>query len=152
MINPFIMKTIIAITFLIVAAAASPCDAQSIMGTWQLVKQSNCIEDEISAESSTEQELLNDMKGQSGPTAQVVRFKEKGAGEESSRILYKKKSANSKNFLYKHNGETLMILDKKSQTIAETYSVDKLSADSLILSNANRSCDIKIFLKIKEPK
>ena len=148
------MKTLIAFFVLTIAflTVNVQSQAQSLLGTWQLVHQSNCIEEEISNPSSTEQNLLDDMKSQSGASAQIVRFRDKGAGEESSRILNKKKSANSKNFLYKQNGTTLLILDKRSQTIAETFSIDKLSADSLILSNAKRSCDIQIFLKIKDPK
>jgi hypothetical protein len=44
----------------------------------------------------------------------------------------------------------LLILDKKSQTISESYLVDKFTADSLIVSNASRPCDTKIFLKISQ--
>jgi hypothetical protein len=154
MINPAVMKTFIALSVLTLTlvTATTQSEAQSILGTWQLVKQSKCIDDEISAGTQAEQELVADMKSQSGAQQQIVRFREKGQGEESTRILTKKKSANSKNFLYKQNGETLLILDKKSQTIAETWSIDKLTTDSLILSNTARSCDIQIFLKIKEPK
>jgi hypothetical protein len=89
------------------------------------------------------------MKSMAGATPQVITFKEKLAGEESTRILNRKKSANSKNFLYKFNGEMLLILDKKSQTITDSYLVDKFSADSLIISNASRPCETRILLRIK---
>jgi len=56
--------------------------------------------------------------------------------------------ANQKKFLYKFNGEMLLVLDKKSQTISDSYLVDKLTADSLILSNASRPCETKILLRI----
>jgi hypothetical protein len=125
---------------------------QTVLGTWQLTKSTNCIESELETETQTENDLAADMKKMSSPAAEIIRFREKGAGEESTRILNKRKTANGKNFLYKVNGETLLILDKRSQTIAETYNIDKLSADSLILSNATRSCDIKFFVKIKDPR
>lgn len=110
------------------------------------------MEDKMTANQDT-QNLVDEMKQMSpAATASIVRFKEKGNGEESSRILTKRKAANNKNFLYKYNGETLLILDKKSQTITDSFVVDKLSSDSLIVSNASRPCETRIFLKIKEPK
>jgi hypothetical protein len=126
--------------------------AQSILGTWQLAKQTTCIEDEMMTEDDSMQSVMDDMKGMSSASPQVVKFKEKGAGTESTRILNKRKPANKNNFLYKFDGEVLLILDKKSQTITETFTVDKISQDSLIISNASRECDTKIFLKIKEAR
>jgi hypothetical protein len=125
---------------------------QTIQGTWQLVKTANCMDEKIQADSDAEQELVDEMKGLSGPSSRVVRFKDKGAGEETTRILNRKKTVNGKNFLYKINGETLLILDKRSQTISDSYSIDKLSRDSLILSNATRACEIRFFVKIKDRK
>ena len=127
-------------------------NAQNIMGKWQLVKQLNCITDEIETESEDEAELVAEMRSMSGPAANVVEFKKKGMGEESTRILNRKKSASPRNFLYRFNGETLLILDKRSQTLTHTYTVDRISPDSLIVSNANRPCETRIFLKIKEGK
>ncbi|HYG02498.1 MAG TPA: hypothetical protein VD927_08630 [Chryseosolibacter sp.] len=126
--------------------------AQNIIGSWQLVKQTNCISDEIEAESDDEAELVAEMKSMSGPAAKVVQFKKKGMGEESTRILNRKRSASPRNFLYRFDGETLMILDKRSQTLTHTYSVERFSGDSLIVSNANRPCETRIFLKIKDGK
>lgn len=127
-------------------------DAQAILGNWQLVKQTNCMDDHLMIDSDSTQELIDEMKSMSSALPQVVKFREKGAGEESTRILNKKKTANNKTFNYKFNGNMLLILDKKSQTITANYTVDKISADSLILSHASRPCETRIFLKIKEPK
>lgn len=123
--------------------------AQSIVGSWQLVKQSNCMDENMTAANDTAQRMIEDMKEMGSPSAQVVVFKEKMAGEESTRILTKKKTSNNKNFLYRFDGETLMILDKKSQTITSSYMVDKFSADSLIISNSSRPCETRIFLRLK---
>jgi hypothetical protein len=125
---------------------------QSLLGTWQLIKETTCLEDEMTAGNDSAQEMLNNMKSMSSPTAQIIKFKEKGQGEENTRILTKKRAANNKNFLYKFNGERLLILDKKSQTLSESYSVDKFSSDSLILSNTARACETKILIKIKDAK
>lgn len=123
--------------------------AQSIVGSWQLVKQSNCMEENLTATNDSAQRMIEDMKDMGSASAQVVVFKEKMAGEESTRILTKKRTANNKNFLYRFDGETLMILDKKSQTISNSYMVDKFSADSLIISNSARPCETRIFLRLK---
>lgn len=121
--------------------------AQSIIGNWQLVKQSTCLEENMTADRSTG--LVEEMKSMSPPGTQIVSFKEKQAGEESTRILNKRKGANSKNFLYRFDGEMLMILDRKSRTITDTYMVDKFSADSLVVSNISRPCETKFFLRTK---
>jgi hypothetical protein len=126
--------------------------SQSLLGTWQLVKEISCLEAEMEADSNSNQDLVSEMKQLSSPAPQVVRFKAKGNAEESTRILQSRKSANSKNFLYKYTGASLLILDKKSQTLADSYTVDKLSSDSLIVSNSSKPCHTKIFLKIKDPR
>jgi hypothetical protein len=125
--------------------------AQSIIGSWQLVKESSCMEESMmTATNDSTQRLVDDMKSMGHhASAQVVTFKEKLAGEESTRILNHKKSANSKGFLYKFDGESLLILDKKSHTITDNYMVDKFSSDSLIVSNSTRPCETKIFRRIK---
>jgi hypothetical protein len=146
-------KTIITpLAFILSIIACANTHAQSIIGKWQLVKQTSCLEDEVSIQDDTMEDLTSTMKSMSGPSQQVVQFKQKGQGEESTRILNKKKSANNKNFLYKFTGESLLILDKKSQTLSESYTVDRLDADSLILSNSSRACETRIFIKIKDLK
>jgi hypothetical protein len=129
---------------------AASTNAQSLLGTWQMTKEENCIEANLPSESDNT--LADEMKSMSGPSAQIIRFKEKGAAEQSTRILTKRKYANSKNLMYKRSGETLHILDKKSQTLAESFTIDRLTADSLILSNPARPCEIKFFVKIKKEK
>ncbi len=122
--------------------------AQSIIGKWQLVKQSNCVEDKLGEDDADTQDLVDDMKGMSGATPQVLTLKDKNAGEENTKIITKKKDYNSKSFLYKYDGEFLYFLDKKSRTIIEGFTVEKLSADSLIISNTSRACETRIFVRI----
>lgn len=148
-ISHFIRIIIVAV---MVSMVSSLSYAQSILGTWQLVKEISCMENGLNTEPDSVSSLIMEMKEMASATPQIIQFKEKGVGEENMRILNKRKSANSRNFLYKMNGETLLILDKKSQTISESYTVDKISRDSLVISNSSRPCDIKFLVKIKEPK
>jgi hypothetical protein len=126
--------------------------AQDIRGSWQLVKETSCLEKEMGPENDSIQAIADVMKSMTPVTPEVIRFKEKSQGEQSTRILNKKKTTNNKNFLYKFTGESLLILDKKSQTLTDTYTVDRLDQDSLILSNSSRACETKVFIKIKEAK
>jgi hypothetical protein len=144
--------TNLLLVFALVFFICKQGNAQTIVGTWQLVKQTSCLEGEMPLENDTIEDMMMKMNAMSDATPQVIKFKEKGTGEESTRILGKRRSANDKNFLYKFDGETLYILDKKSQTLIDSYVVDKFSSDSLILSNTSMACETKIFVKIKEAR
>jgi hypothetical protein len=138
-------------TFIFIALAgfmSLTSRAQSLIGKWQLTKQTTCIETDIEEDEATD-ELIDEMKSHDSASPQVINFKDRKSGEESTRILSRRKEANSKNFLYKFDGTNLYILDKKTQTISESYIVEKLDGDSLIISNAARACDTKVFVKIK---
>ena len=141
------MKTILCI--LLGFGFSVTLRAQSIVGSWQLIKETSCLEEKMSADSDSASSLLEDMKSMSSPYPQVVTFKEKMTGEESTRILTRKRSDNKKSFLYKFDGEMLLILDKKSQTITENFTVEKFTTDSLIISSASRPCEIRVFSRIK---
>lgn len=142
------MKTL-AITVIILCPLF--CIGQSVVGKWQLVKQSTCIENELEEESASnvEDELVADMKSRDNGGMQILTFKEKNTVEENTKIINKRKTYNSKSMLYKLSDTTLHILDKKSQTIIDSFTVEKLSGDSLIISNIQRACDTKVFIKIK---
>lgn len=123
--------------------------AQSIVGRWQLVKQSNCVEDEMGETDAETQALIDDMKSRSGAAPQILEFKANNTGQESTKIISKKKSYNSRSFMYRYNESGLYFLDKKSKTIIEGFTVEKLEGDSLIISNASRVCETKIFVRVK---
>lgn len=133
---------------LVLSLHAAP--AQTIVGDWQLVKQGSCLEGQANGKTEELKELRKEMHAQTSAGQRVVSFKSNASGEESTRILNSGKSANQKKFLYKFSGEMLLILDKKSQTISDSYLVDKFTADSLIISNASRPCETMIFVKITE--
>ena len=140
------MKTIVS--FILVAAAFNGY-AQSIIGDWQLVKQSTCMEENMKPVADSTQRLIDDMKSRASATPMIISFKEKSMAEESTRIINSKKSGYSKNFMYKFDGDMLMVLDKKSRTITDNYIVETFSQDSLIISHASRPCETKVFVRIK---
>lgn len=126
------------------------CQAQSIVGRWQLSKQSNCVESELEEdEQASVKEMVDDMEGLSGAEPQIIEFKDNNTGSENTKIINKNKSYNSKSFLYRHNDGTLYILDKKSRTIIDGFTVEKLTNDSLIISNVSRVCETKIFVRLE---
>ena len=141
------MKTFIFV--MVLGFSTLIVQAQSIVGRWQLVNQSNCVESELGEEEAGVKEMTEDMKGLSGAEPQILEFKENNTGEESTKIISKKKSYNSKSFMYRYNEGTLYFLDKKSKTIIDGYTVEKMDGDSLIISNATRVCETKIFVRIK---
>lgn len=120
--------------------------AQSIVGKWQLSKQSMCVEDELGDDTN---ELAAEMKSMSPPGRQILHLKDNNTIEESTRIINNRKSYNTKALLYKYTGDALYILDKRSKTIIESFVVEQLSADSLIISNSARACETKVFVKIE---
>lgn len=134
---------------MVLSCSISVCFAQSIIGKWQLIKQSNCVEDELGEQEASVKEMVEDMQGLSGAEPQVIEFKDNNTGEESTKIISRKKSYNSKSFLYRYNQSTLYFLDKRSKTIIEGFTVEKMDNDSLIISNAERVCETKIFVRIK---
>ena len=121
---------------------------RSLVGDWQLVSKSTCLQESARSDADGAEDLRADMHSRSPATPQVVSFKSNSTGEESTRILNSGKVANPKKFYYKYNGELLFILDKKSQTISDSYVIDKFTADSLIMSSASRPCETRIFVKI----
>ena len=121
----------------------------NIVGNWRLVNQSSCVDETASEIEKSRSEIRRDTT--EAPLAgQVVTFKDNATGEEPMRILNSAKAANSRKFYYKFNGDMLLILDKKSQIISDSYMVDKFTADSLIISNTSRPCETMIFVKINE--
>ena len=139
------MKTITMLLFLVSSAVCG----QSIVGRWQMVNQSNCAEDEMDAADAETQELINDMKAMSGQTPQVLEFKDNSTVHESTKIISRRKSYNSKSMMYRLTEDGLYFLDKKSRTIIESFTVEKLASDSLIISNSARVCETRIFVRIK---
>lgn len=143
-----LIKALFILGFIVTAPVVVLAQSASLVGTWQLVRQSSCLEETASAQNDTLSDLRNEMHSRTSPTPRVVYFRDNSIAEESTRIFNSRRPANTKKFLYKFNGEMLLVLDKKSHTLSDSYIVDKFTADSLIISNASRPCETKIFVKI----
>jgi len=122
---------------------------QTLPGTWQVVKQSNCIGNEFGEPSETEEALLESMSSLSGYTPKTFLFNADGSGEENWRSRGKKKSASKEKFLYRYTDEALYLLDKKSRLITDTFLVEELTATSLKMFNKDRSCERLELVRVK---
>ena len=123
--------------------------SQSIFGTWQLTKQTNCMSNELNSDDE-ESELLLDMSAMSNRDIPLtIEFKDNNSGTENLHTINSKKKTKYQSFLFKYDGDNLYILDKKSRTISAAYMIDLLSADSLIYSNSSRPCETKVFVRLK---
>lgn len=140
------MKSLI---FLLLALWLNVSQAQSIIGTWQLMKETTCMEENMEPLDEDMEKIKSDMSGMSSRTPQVIVFKDNGSGEESLRIIDTRKNAGKSSFLYRSDADNLYILDKKSRTIKGSYKIEELTSSSLILSNASRPCETRIFVRIK---
>jgi hypothetical protein len=89
------------------------------------------------------------MKSLNDATPQVIEFKDNNSAEESTKIINRRKSYNSHALMYKYAGTTVHFLDKKSRTIIDSFTIEQLSADSLIISNSEQACETRIFVKIR---
>lgn len=144
------MKSILVVIILMFFVSLTK--AQSLIGTWQLVNQTTCLSDEIDAEDAETDELINDMKSRSSGTNSVIRFKDNMSGEENIRMFDSRKSSKLNSFLYKFDGSTLYLLDKKSKLLLGSYTIESFTSDSLIFSNSARACETRVFVKVSEKK
>jgi hypothetical protein len=126
--------------------------AQSLLGRWQLMKKTDCMSEKLDDPNQHEDmdELMSDFNSMKKRTPDVIEFKEKMKGEQSTAILGKRKEVNEKNFLYRFDGKTLHLLDKKSRTIITSYTVDEFRDSRLVLSDAKRPCEVRVFERIKQ--
>jgi hypothetical protein len=123
--------------------------AQSLVGTWQLTENKTCFTSPFK-ESDTEKELAPSMGGSSGDAvAKLIKFGEKGKGEEGIFSQGKKKGSSMNDFRYQVKGNELQFLDKKSGMITSRFVIDELTDNTLRFHNAQRDCESKTFIKVK---
>jgi hypothetical protein len=142
------MKSLLIIGLIL---ASITTQAQNILGKWQLMKKTDCMSEKLDDPNQSEDmdELMSDFNKMKNRTPDVIEFKEKMKGEQSTTILGKRKEVNEKNFLYRFDGKTLHLLDKKSRTIIASYTVDEFTDSRLVLSDANRPCEVRVFERIR---
>jgi hypothetical protein len=122
--------------------------AQPISGSWQVVKDSQCLTEEMGTVSEAEEELLESMASMAGTVPKTIFFNTNGTGEENWRSRGKKKPSSKSQFLYRYSNGTLYFLDKKSRLITGIYIVEEITQSSLIIFNKERSCERIEFLRV----
>ncbi|MBX2964307.1 MAG: lipocalin family protein [Cyclobacteriaceae bacterium] len=132
------MKSWITLILLNVAWAAG---AQTLAGTWQIMKESKCMSTDFGEPSETEAELSEVMSSLSGGTPRTIIFNADGSGEENWRTKGKRKPASKEKFLYRYSEGTIYLLDKKSRLITDTFIVEELTTTTLVFFNKDRSCE-----------
>lgn len=134
---------------LIVLAIPGLLQAQSLVGTWQQTENNTCFTSPFK-ESETEKELTPSMGGASADAiAKLIKFGEKGKGEEGIFTQGKKKGSSMNDFRYQVKGNELQFLDKKSGMITSRFVIDELTETTLRFHNAQRDCESKTFTKVK---
>jgi hypothetical protein len=133
------MKALLTYIFLVGLMAHS--GAQTLTGTWQVVKETDCLGIDLGEFSDTEEELLEEMSSLSGEKPKTIRFDGNGAGEENWRTRGKRRPSSKEKFLYRYNDGTLYFLDKRSRLITGTFIIEEHTATSLILFNKDRNCE-----------
>lgn len=137
------------IAMLMTIAAPSLINGQSIVGDWQVTKQTNCLENEVSDTLKTDSAMLEARSSHSIHTPKVMSFRADNTGEESIKVQNKKKSANRKKFHYKFDGQNIYILDKKSHLIVSGFVVVTLTADALVYYSEGKECEKTTLVRIK---
>lgn len=122
--------------------------AQTILGTWQQTEHKTCMTSPFQ-ESDTEKELTPLMGGSGSAVAKIMKFEEKGKGEEGIFSQGKKKGSSMNSFRYQMKGNELQFLDKKSGMITSVFVIDELSENTLRFHSAQRDCESKTFTRIK---
>lgn len=129
-------------------AVASMAQAQSVIGTWQVVEEKTCFEAQMT-ESETEKELLKDMGSTRNAVAKVITFKKNGTGEEGIFTTGKKKGTDKTTFTYRMNNSDLQLMDKKSGIMTQQLVVDELTSTTLRFHLAGKDCETKTLTRIK---
>jgi hypothetical protein len=138
-----------AALILILSFAFCLVKSQSLIGTWQVTKQTNCLEREVSDSVQMNENLLKEFSSKSTRSPKVMIFRADNSAEESIRELDKKRSKSVKKFHYKQDGNNIYILDKKSHLIVSGLIIETLTSDSLVYYTAGKECEKTFFVRIE---
>jgi Lipocalin-like domain len=130
------------------AGALCTAQAQSLVGSWQVVEEKTCFDAQFT-ESETEKELTKDMGSTKSSVARVIRFDKNGSGEEGIFTTGKKKGSGKTSFKYRMTGKEIQLLDKKSGIMTQQLVIDTLTATTLKIHLAAKDCETKTFTRIK---
>jgi hypothetical protein len=134
--------------FVLMAVISLQLQAQSVVGTWQLVEEQTCLQVQFE-KSETEKELEQSMGSSKNAVAKLIRFDKKETGEEGIFSQGNKKGTGMNSFRYNVIGNELRFLDKKSGIITQRFVIDELTESTLKVHNAMKDCEVKVFSRIK---
>ena len=134
--------------FVLMAVISLQLQAQSVVGTWQLVEEQTCLQVQFE-KSETEKELEQSMGGSKNSVAKLIRFEKKGTGEEGIFSQGNKKGAGMNSFRYNVKGNELRFLDKKSGIITQRFVIDESTESTLKIHNAMKDCEVRFFSRVK---
>ncbi len=123
--------------------------SQPLIGTWQITKQTNCLEREASDSVQLDANLLKEFSSRSTRSPKVMSFREDNSAEESIKEPGKKQPKSVKKFHYKRDGNNIYILDKKSHLIVSGLIIETLTSDSLVYYTAGKECEKTFFVRIQ---
>jgi hypothetical protein len=134
--------------FVLMAVVSIQLQAQSVVGTWQLVEEQTCLQVQFE-KSETEKELEQSMGSSKNAVAKLIRFEKKGTGEEGIFSQGNKKGKGMNSFRYNVRGNELRFLDKKSGIITQRFVIDELTESTLKIHNAMKDCEVRFFSRVK---
>ena len=134
--------------FVLMAVVSLKLQAQSVVGTWQLVEEQTCLQVQFE-KSETEKELEQSMGSSKNAVAKLIRFEKKGTGEEGIFSQGNKKGKGMNSFRYNVRGNELRFLDKKSGIITQRFVIDELTESTLKIHNAMKDCEVRILSRVK---
>ena len=134
--------------FVLMAVISFHLQAQSVIGTWQLVEEQTCLQVQFE-KSETEKELEQSMGSSKNAVAKLIRFDKKETGEEGIFSQGNKKGTGMNSFRYNVKGNELRFLDKKSGIITQQFVIDELTESTLKIHNAMKDCEVRFFSRVK---
>lgn len=134
--------------FVLLTVISVQLNAQSVIGTWQLVEEQTCLQVQFE-KSDTEKELEQSMGSSKNAVAKLIRFEKKGTGEEGIFSQGNKKGTGMNSFRYSIQGNELRFLDKKSGIITQRFVIDEMTESNLKIHNAMKDCEVKSFSRVK---
>jgi hypothetical protein len=134
--------------FVLMAVVSIQLQAQSVVGTWQLVEEQTCLQVQFE-KSETEKELEQSMGSSKNAVAKLIRFDKKETGEEGIFSQGNKKGTGMSSFRYNVKGNELRFLDKKSGIISQRFVIDELTESTLKIHNAMKDCEVRFFSRVK---
>jgi hypothetical protein len=134
--------------FVLMAVISLQLQAQSVVGTWQLVEEQTCLQVQFE-KSETEKELEQSMGSSKNAVAKLIRFEKKGTGEEGIFSQGNKKGTGMNSFRYNVIGNELRFLDKKSGIITQRFVIDESTESTLKIHNAMKDCEVRFFSRVK---